>query len=469
MKQWTKQAVENWVDDRREEMISDLIRIVNIRSVAEVENPSVLPFGQGCKDVLEKMLSMGRKEGFIVHNYEGYVGCISLNDKEKDVGIWAHLDVVNEGEGWQYEPYAACVKDGYVIGRGANDNKSSAIMGFYVLKFFKENKIDLSHNIRLYLGTCEEQGMYDLDYYVAHYKCPDRSLVPDSGFPVCCGERGAFNGILLSREPLSDEIIDFYTSDQWYMIPDKAVIRLKNTVDRREKCKKLSGNIQITMTNEEIVLSAKGVAANAAQPMSGVNAMQILLQEIHDKQMVSEKDDKIFSLCRRINEEYHGSALDVFCEDEWSGPMILVATKGKMQNRCLQISFISKYPVSKNEMDFPELVRKACQRYGMELEVTRYEKANYFNPKDRLAQVMTDTYNTYMGCSERPFVMSGGTYARKLPRAFACGTGMNLVRNAGSVFLPGHGDYHQPDEAILIERIQKALVIYILGIMKYCS
>lgn len=468
MEQWTKQAVEKWVDDHRENMINDLIRIVNIRSVAEVENPGVLPFGQGCRDVLEEMLSMGREEGFPVHNYEGYVGCISLNDEKKDVGIWAHLDVVDEGEGWVYEPYAACVKDGYVIGRGANDNKSSAIMGFYVLKFFKENKIPASRNIRLYLGTCEEQGMYDLDYFVEHYKCPDQSLVPDSGFPVCCGERGAFNGVLLSKEGFSDEIIDFYTSERLYMIPDKAVIRLKNSADRREKCKKLSGKIQVDITDKEIMLSARGVAANAVQPMSGVNAMEILLEEIHENQIIPERDDKIFSLCRKINEEYHGSALDVFCEDQWSGPMILVATMGRIQDRRLRISFISKYPVTKNGMDFPGLAGKACQRYGMELEVTRYEKANYFNPNDPLAKVMTDTYNTYMGCGEKPFVMSGGTYARKLPRAFACGTGMPLPENTTSLFLPGHGDYHQPDEAILIERIQKALEIYILGMMEYC-
>jgi len=62
--------------------------------------------------------------------------------------------------------------------------------------------------------------------------------------------------------------------------------------------------------------------------------------------------------------------------------------------------------------------------------------------------------------------MSGGTYARKLPNAFAFGTGMPLPKAPDGLFLPGHGDYHQPDEGISILRMQKALTIYILSLLE---
>ena len=65
--------------------------------------------------------------------------------------------------------------------------------------------------------------------------------------------------------------------------------------------------------------------------------------------------------------------------------------------------------------------------------------------------------------------MSGGTYARKLPRAFACGTGMPLPPAPEGLFAPGHGDYHQPDESILLKRVEIALVIYIKGILEICK
>ena len=35
-------------------------------------------------------------------------------------------------------------------------------------------------------------------------------------------------------------------------------------------------------------------------------------------------------------------------------------------------------------------------------------------------------------------------------------------------FQKGHGDYHQPDEAISLKRVEMALVIYIKGILEIC-
>ena len=58
--------------------------------------------------------------------------------------------------------------------------------------------------------------------------------------------------------------------------------------------------------------------------------------------------------------------------------------------------------------------------------------------------------------------------ARKLPRAFACGTGMPLPPAPEGLFQKGHGDYHQPDEAISLKRVEMALVIYIKGILEIC-
>ena len=158
----TKQVVEQWVDKNMPSFLEDLITITNIKSVAEIDS-KIAPYGQGCIDVLEKMLEIGKDYGFKTRNYDNYVGCIELNDLDDDIGIWAHLDVVAEGEGWVYPPYQAQIKDNYVIGRGCQDNKSSAIVGLYTLRFLKEFNIPVKHNVKLFLGTCEEQGMYDLD------------------------------------------------------------------------------------------------------------------------------------------------------------------------------------------------------------------------------------------------------------------------------------------------------------------
>ena len=97
-------------------------------------------------------------------------------------------------------------------------------------------------------------------------------------------------------------------------------------------------------------------------------------------------------------------------------------------------------------MDFEGITANACEKNGCELTVTRHSKANYFDPTNPVVDKLTTVYNNYMGLNTKPFVMSGGTYARKLPNAFAFGTGMPLPKAPAGLFLPGHGDYHQPDE-----------------------
>lgn len=466
----TKELVEQWVQCQMPDLVRDLIRIANIKSVAELENSSCPPYGRGCHDVLDEMLLMGEEYGFETINYDNYVGCILLNRLKEDVGIWAHLDVVEEGDGWVYEPYNAVEKDGYVIGRGVQDNKSSAVIGLYVLRFLKEFQIPVKQNLKLYLGTCEEQGMYDLDYFTKHYPCPNLSLVPDSGFPVCCGERGSFNGTLTSEARFSEDVIDFYTTKISYMIPDEAVLVLADSPKIRETLPSLPKEVAVEECSaddrKQIRLTAKGVLKSAANPFGSKNAMQLLLAAVHDCGLLNSRDDGLFSLCRDINTHYSGTVLDISCEDELSGPSTLACTIGELKEGHLCLTFTSQFPVTKNEVDFAGLSTAAAKRRGFQLEVTRLRPASYFDPDRPEIRLLTETYNDYMGTDTKPFVMSGGTYARKLPNSFAFGTGMPLPPAPAGLFLPGHGDYHQPDEAISTERMRKALIIYILGMLK---
>ncbi len=464
----TKEQVKQWVQEQMPAFLEDLIAITNIRSVAEVKDAEVAPFGQGCLDVLEKMLEIGRDYGFQTKNYDNYVGCIQLNDLAEDIGIWAHLDVVDEGTGWVYPPYEAQIKDGYVIGRGCQDNKSSAIVGLYALKFLKEFQVPVQHNVKLFLGTCEEQGMYDLDYFTAHYPCPKLSLVPDSGFPVCLGERGTFNGSMLYNEEFSNDIIDLYSSESAYMLADRATIVLQKTEELLQRITALPEEITVTVT-EHITCSASGIARNAGNPFSEGNkdnALQTLLVALHEHHVLREQDDRLLSLCRELNTNYDGKALGIDCTDELSGPLVLACVSAKLENRRLKVSFLSRYPISKNNVDFEGITAAACKENGCELTVTRHSRANYFDPAHPAVEKLTAVYNDFMGLDTKPFVMSGGTYARKLPNAFAFGTGMPLPKAPEGLFLPGHGDYHQPDESISILRMQNALNIYILSLLE---
>lgn len=484
---FSKEFIDDWVEKQMPDFLKDLITITNIKSVAEFDS-EVKPYGKGCRDVLGCMLKIGRNYGFNTKNYDNYVGCIELNDLDDDIGIWAHLDVVDEGTGWVYPPYDAQVKDGYVIGRGCQDNKSSAVIGLYAMRFLKEFNVPVKHNVKLFLGTCEEQGMYDLDYFVKNYPCPGLSLVPDSGFPVCLGERGSFNGDLISSDTFSEAIIDFHTSASPYMTPDSASITLVPYIGFSSKLAALPDYIHTSRDGHgNYILSATGVSKNASMPHGCDDALMKLLCALDECHILNEHDNRIFKLCREINRTYDGSALGIRCDDEVSGPLVLTCVNARLDitsdtgfnpeedtgydpdfktGKHLKLSFVCKFPVTKNNMDFEKLTRKACKKNGYELSlVSRYNKATYFDLSNPVVSKLTGIYNDYMGLDTKPFVMSGGTYARKLPNAFAFGTGMKLPKPPEGLFLPGHGDYHQPDEAIAIMRMQKALAIYILSLI----
>ncbi len=474
--QWIpdQQEVECWIKEKLPDMEKDLARLCRIKSVAEVTGAKEPPYGAGCRQVLQEMLLLGEENGFEVRNYDHYVGCISYGSTTEEyqadaVGIWAHLDVVEEGDAaeWQYEPYRPQVKQGYFIARGCQDNKSSAIMALYVMKYLREHQITLNHGLQLYVGTCEEQGMYDLDYYTSHYPAPALSLVPDSGFPVCFGERGIFNGELTSTSVVSEDILELSCNGSRALIPDTASILLRWSEERQKLSEHLSEDYIIDTKKDTIRITAKGVASHTANPRSGRNALLLLTEVLCKNTFLEENDRTLFALLHAINSDYSGKALDIACEDEMSGPATVTAANVFLKDRHLTVQFFSRLPVSSNEIPFREKAEAAAEKWGYQLEVLKLSKSNYFDPKHPAVSVLTDTYNKIMGLKTKPFVMSGGTYASKLPRAFAFGTGgLPIKRPPEGLFLPGHGDYHQPDEAIAMERIEKAVLVYIFSILE---
>lgn len=461
------QEIRRWIENHMPDIVKDLARICRIRSVAEVDAEQFPPFGKGCREVLQEMLNIGEENGFPVHNYDNYVGKISYDNqgKKESIGIWAHLDVVEEGQDWDYVPYVPSVRNGYFIARGCQDNKSSAIMGLYVLKYMKDHHIGLAHGLELYLGTCEEQGMYDLDYFTQHYTPPALSLVPDSGFPVCCGERGSFNGELIFTGDLEKELLDAVCDCGLYTIPDKAEVVLACSETLWEKCRCLETPLFARKEGDTIRITAKGISSHASNPEAGKNALTILAEALCGQELVSGECRALFSMILDINREPSGKALDVFCEDELSGPISLTATQLKIQDGHPVIGFMAKYPVTCSGFPFEERAGKAAGERGFELKTTRLARANYFNPEHAVAKALTGLCQELLENEDGPFVMSGGTYARKLPNAFAFGTGMKLPPPPPGLFAPGHGDYHQPDESIALARIEKALEIYICGIL----
>ena len=75
--------------------------------------------------------------------------------------IIAHTDTVAEGnpESWSSTPFAADVKDGRIIGRGAADNKAGIACGLYTLALLRDlNLIDPARHQVIVAGVVDEES-----------------------------------------------------------------------------------------------------------------------------------------------------------------------------------------------------------------------------------------------------------------------------------------------------------------------
>ena len=99
---------------RKDAMIEDIQTLCQIPSVLDETTANEgQPFGEKCREALEAMLEIGKRDGFICENVDGYAGHIDIGDQEETFGILGHLDVVPcNAKGWNTEPYGATLENG---------------------------------------------------------------------------------------------------------------------------------------------------------------------------------------------------------------------------------------------------------------------------------------------------------------------------------------------------------------------
>ncbi|MBR5900153.1 MAG: M20/M25/M40 family metallo-hydrolase, partial [Clostridia bacterium] len=103
------------------EFIADLSSLVAINSV-QGEKKRGKPFGEGPASALNTFLDIANRMGFKTKNYKNYIGEISVG-KGEEIGVIGHLDIVPAGDGWDFDPFTLTEKDGYLYGRGVEDDK----------------------------------------------------------------------------------------------------------------------------------------------------------------------------------------------------------------------------------------------------------------------------------------------------------------------------------------------------------
>ena len=471
--------VSAWFEEHREQMTEDIMRLVRIPSVSGPGGDSQAPFGRPCRECLEEMLAIGREHGFHTENYGNQVG--SIGEKEKNwenmIGFWNHMDVVPVGNQWQYEPFEPIVEEPFLIGRGSQDNKGPAVGILYMMECLRELKVPLKHQLCLFVGTDEERGMGDLEYYTSHYPVPRMSMVADSGFPVCYGEKGIVEGRMLSREAVSGTVLELAGGSASNMIPDAAyaVLRRTEALEKAvayalsvEQCDRGEDACGVQMDETTIRIEAEGKSRHSAFPEGSVNAIHRLMAFLAGLGALPPKDRELFGRLAFLSEEYYGEHPGIAYADEVSGRTTCAATVLGMEEGRVSLQLNIRYAITAPQQELLWGLERAGEENGMIWELERNSGPNYFPREHPAVDRLTALYNEITGSRKESFVMGGGTYARKLPNAFAYGVGgMQESEEDKEVrrrlFLPGHGGAHEPDEGLNVRLLTEAMKIYAMA------
>lgn len=424
--------------DRFDEAVQCLRELIRFDSVQGAPAEGA-PFGKGVGEALEYMLGVMKAHGFRTFNGDGYYGYAEIGDKEKPLfGVLNHLDVVPVTEGWSHAPFGGEIADGYIWGRGTEDDKGPAVAAFFAAAELLDEGRAPKVRLRFILGTNEESGWKCMEAYKAREEMPSEGFSPDADFPVINCEKGvSFYSI---KFPLPEGVYSLKAGTRANIVPDsaEAVAEYSEALINAAN----GAGAAIERNGKTLKITTSGKSAHGSSPEKGVNALIALLKILKSVSAVAEKLHAVFA-------PTNGAGAGMACRDEQSGALTLNAGAARTEGSALYIETDIRYPVTVNGDAITEKLKAALP----EAEITlKNHHDPLYVPKDSpLVKGLLEAYKKVTGDSEAEAISIGGaTYARVLP----CGVAF------GPIF-PGEESYiHMRDERISLASFKKMIKIY---------
>lgn len=454
-------------EDIKSAMLSDIAALVEIPSVNGKAKENA-PFGEEVKTALEKMLYFAKRDGFDFLNVDNYAGEINLNDKETALAVLGHLDVVPAGDGWTYEPFKMTCRGDKIYGRGVSDDKGPVIAAYHAFKAVRDLGVNLSKNVRLIVGTDEETGSHDMEYYTSKRKMPPMTFTPDSSFPVTNTEKGRFSKSFTCPFPEENTgIISFDGGIAVNAVPAKAkaVTRGYSLITTLSVISSVRAETGIhfetkTLNAERIEITAEGVGAHASTPQSGKNAVTALISVL-SKLGGDSESVRIF---RRLSKLFpygvtDGSPLKVKMSDDISGALTLTLDVLKTENGELKGMFDSRVPLCATKENTAFVIRDILGQNGFSLSDTEMIPVHHVDSDSDFIKTLLKSYETFTGNEGFCEAIGGGTYVHEIEGGVAF----------GAIMPETDTNMHGADEFMPIDELLTAAEIFTLAIIELCS
>ncbi len=431
--------LEYWDD-----ILRDLAEVVAIPSVCG-DAEGEYPFGKNAAMAVDKAMELADKYGLTAKNVGYYAMHAEIGEGDENAMVMAHLDVVPEGEGWNFDPFTFTVKDGLGYGRGVSDNKGPAIVALHCLRALKDNGVKGNRKLRVVLGSGEEIGMADMEHYFASEQEPTMGFTPDASYGVCNCEKGILHFTVNGKK---DGIVKSFVSGT---VPNAVPYKAEASVECDDAefamlCEKSGDDITVTRTDFGASLFSSGIANHASTPHLGKNAASYLIELLYD--VFGDKIGSFLSFIHKnIGTDFYGTNFGVNCEDEPSGKLTFNLGIVNLTDDCAKFIVDIRYP---STLDGEEIVGKIKNRvYENGLEFIEYDIQNplYLPADSDFIKLLRESYTSVTGEECEVFSMGGGTYARQM-------------FNKGVAFGPGFHDdvpsnIHNCNEVVSLESLKK--------------
>ena len=466
-----REKIDAYIDSKKDEMIEDLKTLVRIDSQRGRAKEGK-PFGDGPAKVVAAAEGLMKQYGLQTTNYDNYVVTGDFGTQEKALDILAHLDVVPVTEDWTVtEPFQPKVVDGRIYGRGTADDKGPAIAALYALRAIRELGLPMKKSVRLILGSDEECGSGDLEYYYAKEQEAPYTFTPDADFPLINIEKGSFKGEFSADFPAEDAkayVVSFTSGDKVNVVPARATLVVAGVEAAvvEEAAARVTAQTKVAFITESqadgtVKVSAKGVAAHASTPAEGKNALTATLRLITALPLDATKGLTALLGLEALfpYEDTCGKQAGIDRENEESGALTLCFSIMDYTPEHLHAIFDARLPIgcTKENTSYP--VKEALAQYGITLDNDELREPHCVPGDSWFVQTLLGSYERYFGKKGHALSTGGGTYVHELERGVAFGCMVPEVDNHM------HGD----DEFMEIEMLLRSAKIFADAILKICN
>lgn len=440
--------IKNKVNENSKDMIESIKAAVRINSVMDEDTATEsMPFGKGVDESLRKTLEIAESLGFKTVYKDGYYGYAEVGEGEELIGILGHIDVVPIGDEskWKFPPFSATEEDGYIYGRGAQDDKGPTIAAMYAVKALLDAGVKFGKRVRFIIGGDEENLWRCIAKYTENgEEIPSMGFTPDSSFPVTNAEKSLVQFYLRGK---GSKEINLNISGALNAVPGVANYTGKLADKLSEKLDELKFDYE--KDGESVTVIGKRVHAASAD--KGVNAIERLCKALYE---IGVEDD-VVRFVAELSDSV-GSKILPNCVDDVSGTLTLNLGELIINEKESKIGFDSRVPVKFTIEDLEDAVKEKAANYGLKFEEFDRLKSLYVPADSELIKTLVSVYEQETGLEGTPKSSGGATYAKALDNCVAF----------GAMFPFDEKTEHQENERVNIKNMIKATEIYALSVYR---